>query len=241
VGRDLDDPATTLDRRRILREKPFLRRLYGEWYRLLAASLPPLPGPVVELGSGAGFLAEVLPGVISTDIQALPGLGAVADGCQLPFAAESLRGLVFTNVLHHMREPLAFLAEATRVVKPGGVLTMVEPWVTPWSRVVYRHLHYEPFDPAAPPSLAAGGPLSTANDALAWIVFAREWPTLTVLRASWELSVCPLMPFAFLASGGLSLRGLAPAWSYRACRWLEQGVGERSLAMFAVIRLERRR
>ncbi len=24
---------------------------------------------------------------------------------------------------------------------------MIEPWVTPWSRIIYKYLHHEPFDP----------------------------------------------------------------------------------------------
>ena len=43
-GLDLDDPRTTHLRRRILAEKPFLRKIYEEWYERIAASLPPEPG-----------------------------------------------------------------------------------------------------------------------------------------------------------------------------------------------------
>jgi len=53
-GLDVDDPPTTEARRRIIREKPFLRRLYDEWYTEICDVLPSGKGPVVELGSGAG-------------------------------------------------------------------------------------------------------------------------------------------------------------------------------------------
>ena len=78
-GLDLDDPGTTALRRRIVREKRFLRKLYLEWYGLLADALPAGEGAVVELGSGAGFLDEAVPGLIGTDILAVPGIDAVAD------------------------------------------------------------------------------------------------------------------------------------------------------------------
>src|SRR5262249_31802772 len=37
--------------------------------------------------------------------------------------------------------------QATRCVRSGGVVAMIEPWVTPWSRFVYTRLHHEPFQP----------------------------------------------------------------------------------------------
>src|SRR5579864_1052129 len=57
-GLDIDSPVTTHIRRRILRAKPFLRRIYEEWYEAILSSLPAIAGPVLEIGTGAGFLSE---------------------------------------------------------------------------------------------------------------------------------------------------------------------------------------
>ena len=73
-GLDLEDPRTTLRRREILDRKPFLRRLYDDWYAELAAELPRPAGRVLEVGSGAGFLAEHVPGLLSSEVFLLPGL-----------------------------------------------------------------------------------------------------------------------------------------------------------------------
>ena len=59
-GLDLDDPRTTALRLQILKEKRFLRKLYLEWYGDIAATLPTGAGGVLELGSGAGFLRDVV-------------------------------------------------------------------------------------------------------------------------------------------------------------------------------------
>ena len=75
-GLDLDDPRTTRLRRQILAEKPFLRRVYEEWYGAMAASLPPGDGPVLELGSGAGFLADFVPGLVRSEVFYTPGIDA---------------------------------------------------------------------------------------------------------------------------------------------------------------------
>ena len=57
-GVDIDDPRLVSMRRRLVREKAFLRKIYQEWYVAIVAALPAGDGPVVELGSGGGFLEE---------------------------------------------------------------------------------------------------------------------------------------------------------------------------------------
>ena len=55
-GMDLDDPQSTMLRRHILSQKKFLREIYKEWYQFILENLPCMSTPVLELGSGAGFL-----------------------------------------------------------------------------------------------------------------------------------------------------------------------------------------
>jgi len=242
-GLDIDDPRTTHLRRRILAGKPFLRRIYAEWYRALAASLPPGSAPVLELGAGAGFLADFVPGLVRSEVFYTPGLDLVLDGLALPFAAGSLRGIAMTNVLHHLPRPLRFFAEAARCVRPGGVVTMIEPWVTPWSRWVYTRLHHEPFLPESREwEIQGGGPLSGANGALPWILFQRDRERFEREAPEWRgRSVEPMMPFSYLVSGGVALRGLMPAATYPLWRGLESALSPAAgrLAMFAHVVLER--
>ncbi|MFY9824599.1 MAG: methyltransferase domain-containing protein [Thermoanaerobaculia bacterium] len=242
-GLDVDDPRTTHLRRQILTEKPFLRRIYEEWYESLAASLPAGEGRVLELGTGAGFLADHVPGLLRSEVFFNPGSDLALDGLALPFAAGALRGIVMTNVLHHLPRPLCFFAEAARAVRPGGVVAMVEPWVTGWSRLIYTRLHHEPFLPAGDWEIPAGGPLSGANGALPWILFERDRERFEREAPAWRVrSVEPIMPLRYLVSGGISLRSLAPAASYPLWRGLERALSPWShrLAMFAHVVLERR-
>lgn len=241
---DVDDARTTALRRRIIREKPFLRRIYEEWYARLAAALPDGPGEVLEIGSGGGFLDEVLPGVITSDVLPVPGVKVVLDGHRLPFPDGGLRAIVMTDVLHHLARVEAFLDEAVRALRPGGAVVMIEPWNTPFGRWVYRNLHPEPFRPEAPDwSFPASGPLSGANGALPWILlrrdrarFERRFPALRVD------TIRPFMPVRYLLSGGVSLRSLMPGWSWAFWRGLETCLDpcRDLLAMFALIRLVRR-
>jgi SAM-dependent methyltransferase len=241
---DLDDPATTHLRRQIIASKPFLRAIYDEWYAQLAAALPPGEGSVLELGSGAGYCAQFIPGLITSEIFPCPGVRMVANAAQLPLAANTLRAIVMTNVLHHLPDVRAFFREASRCLRPGGKILMVEPWITPWSRFVYRRFHHESLDPDAPDwTLPLSGPLSGANVALPWILFHRdrerfdlEFPQLSVGQIS------PFLPFRYLVSGGVGMRSLMPGFTHGGWAGWERSLQPQMnrLGMFAFLSLERR-
>jgi SAM-dependent methyltransferase len=212
----IDSPTTTEERRAIIQGKEFLKRIYDEWYGLIAGQLPRIEGAVLELGSGAGFLSEFVPNLITSEVFFCSHIRAVLDGRNLPFANESLRGIVMCDVLHHIPDSEAFFMEANRCLRNGGKILLVEPWVTAFSSFIYRHLHHEPFDPQAVDwKFESTGPLSGANGALPWIIlerdrdrFTRTFPALAVRKIE------PFMPFRYLLSGGVSLRSLTPAATF---------------------------
>ena len=242
-GLALDDPATTTARREIIARKPFLKAVYDEWYTMIAAHLPPIAGRVLELGSGAGYCDRFIPGLITAEVFFVPGVRLVADARHLPFPDDLIRAIVLTDVLHHMPDVRSFFAEASRCLRPGGKILMIEPWVTPWSRFINTHFHHEPFRPdAADWSFPSTGPLSGANGAIPWMVFVRdrhkfelEFPRLAIEQ------IRPFLPFRYLVSGGVGMRSLMPFclhgfWT-RLERLLEPEM--HTLAMFAFIALRK--
>jgi SAM-dependent methyltransferase len=243
-GLCLDDPQTTILRREIIRSKPFLNRIYREWYELLLASLPRGQGRVLELGSGGGFFKEVFPELLASEVVAFQDIDLVADGRLLPFRGAALRAIVMTDVFHHLPDVRSFLREAGRCVRPGGVLAMIEPWVSFWSRIIYRYLHHEPFAPEAPAwEFPSGGPLSGANNALPWIVFARDRSAFDREFPQWSIQrIEPFMPIRYLLSGGVSVRSLMPAFTFDLWRRAEGALGGalKKVAMFALIVVERK-
>jgi hypothetical protein len=172
-----------------------------------------------------------------------PEIDVVLDAQQLPFRDGTLRGIVMTDVFHHLPRARSFLTEAARCVRPGGVIGMVEPWVSTWSGQVYRRLHHEPFRPDAPAwEFPSSGPLSGANSALPWLVFERDRQQFEHELPVWQiLEVRPMMPVRYLVSGGVSLRSLMPGWSFPAWRRIEDLLQPwmKHLAMFATIVLRR--
>lgn len=239
-GLDVDDPRTTILRREVIQRKAFLNRIYREWYARLAESMRP-NARFLELGSGAGFFREFASNLITSELFATPGVDRVIDACRLPFTVDELDGIVMTDVLHHIPDPARFFQEATRCVKSEGQMLMIEPWNTPWSRWVYQRLHSEPFQPDGGWTIPSTGPLSGANGALPWILFERDRKRFQEEFPEWSIeSIEPLMPFSYLLSGGVSMRALAPGWTYRPIRWIESQLNQNRWAMFALIKLKKR-
>ena len=242
-GIDPDDPAMPAAHRQMIQRKPLLRDVYDEWYEALAAHIG-AASPVLEIGSGAGYLGDYVPGLLSSDVRPTPATKIVLDAHALPFRSGALGAIAMTNVVHHLSDVKAFFDEAGRAVRPGGILATIEPWVTPWSSWVYRRLHHEPFDPGAPTwEFAAGGPLSAANGALPWILFVRDRARFERECPQWRVElVRPGWPLRYLLSGGVSLRSLAPGIARGLLRWLDRRLERRAdrWAMFSLVVLRRR-
>jgi SAM-dependent methyltransferase len=240
----LDDAALSLLHRQIIIKKAFLRRIYEDFYQELmdAADFSP-DKSILELGSGGGFLKERYPAIITSDVLELPSVDQVFSALAMPFDDGSLDAIVMIDVLHHIPDVRAFFREATRCLKAGGRVAMIEPANTPWARFIYKNFHHEGFDPNAGWEFQSQGPLSTANGALPWIVFHRdrhqfesEFPMLQILQ------IRPHTPFRYLLSGGLTLQQLVPTGSYPVFKGLEFCLGPLKglLGMFQTIILEKK-
>jgi SAM-dependent methyltransferase len=237
---DIDSPQTTNLRRKIINDKPFLKDIYLDWYKMLLNEMVgDTYGRKCELGSGAGYLKTVCSEIITTDILMINDVDLVVDGCFLPFKDNQLSALVMINVLHHLPKPRLFFQEASRCLIDGGVITMIEPWPTTWSNIIFKYFHHEPFIPDAVDwEFEQSGPLSDANGALPWIIFQRdasifqsEFPELIIEKIQKHT------PFRYLLSGGVSLRSFTPARTSNFWRTVERLANPlRSyLAMFALI------
>jgi SAM-dependent methyltransferase len=241
VGKDLDSPQTTQLRKQIIKEKKFLNRIYLEWYSFLldASRERTASGLLLEIGSGAGFLNEISSEVISSDLFPVEGLKVILDATALPFANKSLKGILMVNVLHHIDDADSFFQEAQRCVKPNGLVAMIEPWLTIWSKLVYRYLHHEPIDDTVTEwVIPTDGPLSGANSAMPWIIFERD---KLIFSKKYPLlmrkDIKVMMPIKYLVAGGISLRSMTPNFLFSFWTILENVLSPFSnvIGMFAGI------
>lgn len=95
------------------------------------------PGRVTRMladGSTAVVGIEPDPEVLREAVATIPSAGFVcASGMDLPFDAHSFDAVLYSLSLHHHPDCLDALAEAQRVVVPGGVILVLEP--TPESEI----------------------------------------------------------------------------------------------------------
>src|SRR3989338_7870841 len=119
--KDLDDSLTINIHKAIIQKKPFLKKLYLDFYREFKDTLKDLPkGEIVEIGSGAGFLKEVIPEVITSDIFPSQYTDKVFDATKLPFNDNSVSVFFLLDVLHHIDDLFLFFKEAKRCLLRGG-------------------------------------------------------------------------------------------------------------------------
>jgi SAM-dependent methyltransferase len=237
---DLDDPKVTAARLEIIKGNGFLNRIYRDWYDRQRRALEGVAGPVVELGSGAGFIKEVLPGVITSDIMPLDWVDRTFSAESMPFPDGGLGGIVMLNVLHHIPQVRRFLREAERTLAPGGRVVMIEPANTLFARLIYRNLHHEPFEPGSGWEFASSGPLSGANGALPWILFCRDRPQFEQEFPRLRLKCRePHTPLLYLVSGGVSRRSFLPVGTFGLVQALERWLPARHFGMFMTVVLEK--
>jgi SAM-dependent methyltransferase len=220
---DLNMPSTTVLHSKIIMQKKFLKRLYEDFYREFQKSIGRTEGKkIIELGSGGGFIKDVISGAITSDI--IDGIGAdmVFSAMEMPFENSSIDYFVMIDVLHHIPDVRRFFSEAYRTLKVGGKIIMIEPANTMWGRFIYKNFHHEPFDENGGWNIQGVGALSGANGAIPWIVFTRDrkiferdFPCLMVVKEEFHT------PLRYLLSGGLSLRQLVPSFSYSFFKILE--------------------
>jgi SAM-dependent methyltransferase len=211
------------------RSKPLLRRIYRDWYELIAARLARIPGPTIELGAGIARFKEVVPSAVVTDVEPTPWADRVMNADHLEYADACVANLVLIDVFHHLARPARFLDEADRVLRDRGRIILLEPYCSALSTFVYTRFHHEDIDlDAAPfaddPSLD-GSPM-TANGARPTLAFFRHdhelrqrWTRLRLIERR------RLAFFVYPLSGGFSRRSLLPVAAYRPLahveRWLD--------------------
>jgi SAM-dependent methyltransferase len=215
---DVNSPDFSLAHRRILQDKTMVRQLFEGFYRqcrsMDARYFGDCPGRRLEIGSGAGFMAEIYPDVITSDIEPLAFTDLALAAEQIPMPDESLRAIYAINIFHHLPDPRRFFGELLRILAPGGGVVLIEPYYGPLAGWLFRRLFAsESFDPDAPDweERHYTGRFSGANQALSYIVFKRDQARFKVEFPRLELLLDrPHTHLLYFIGGGVNFRQLAP-------------------------------
>ncbi len=216
VAQGVDPGLAILEQHRaVWAKKPSLRRVYESYFRSII-ELCSGDRPIVELGAGPGFFKACCPEIIATDISPTPWNDAVVDACALPYDDASVANLVMIDVFHHLENPYRFMEEASRVLKVGGRVVMLEPWTSPVGYLFYRYIHHEgtnrhvdPRNPFSHEKAAFDG-----NAALPKMIFADNSHNEAPTYAAGRLRLRCIKPFtaaSWLLTGGFRPYGLLPA------------------------------
>ena len=124
-------------------------------YELCAPLLP--QGRILDLGCGIGHSYHLLAPRESVGVDIDPDVlagqdrpTAVADMRSLPFADHEFDGVISVQSLEHVPDPERVLAEAGRVIRPGGTAVFVTPNRLTFARPeeIIDPYHFVEFSPA---------------------------------------------------------------------------------------------
>lgn len=234
--KEFDTKKSLLAHKKIINNNKFLNLINKRFYKMIASNVS--QKPVVEMGSGPGFIKKVIHGAITTDVIKGPGIDKVVNAEKLPFRSKSVGSIVMLNVFHHIKNPIKALHEFNRCLKPNGKIIMVEPWPTLWSKFIYHNFHNEEFNVKGNWKIKGTGRMSDANGALPWIIFKRDVKKFKKLFPNLQIVDIELhTPFKYLVSGNLSKPQLLPVSFYPIVDYFEKIISplNKYLALFATV------
>lgn len=204
-----------------------LRVVYSRFYEMIRGNLAPVPGAIVELGSGIGAIKEFIPECVTTDIFPNPWLDRCENAYALNFPDESVSTFILLDVFHHLKYPGTALNEFRRVLRDKGRVIILDPAMGLLGRLVYGLFHHEalgcrePIEWLSPDGFDPESAYYFAAQANASRVFLGNGYKEEL--KSWKLLRLEQLPeIAYVASGGFSKPQLYPSAALPVIRVLEK-------------------
>lgn len=208
--------------RKIIDSKPVLQSMYKNFYSEIERFIS-RGGLNVEIGTGHGYTSTYFKNLIQTDRVLTLHIDICNDAQALPFKDNTLDTILECGVVHHMKDLPKFFDEARRVLKDGGMLVMIEPYVSLFSYPVYKLFHHEDLDLRSKTCKSKKYHLLDANVAIPTIFFKKEkkeferkYSELKVIYESYHT------PFLFFAAGGYYYPNFLPNCLLPALLWVEK-------------------
>lgn len=237
------DLHQTLDNRKRLRKNPNLLYWYGKLYGKLFSCIPDINSKkILEIGSGTSPLKQFYPQVITSDVMQLEYLDHVFNCHDIDtyhdIADSSIDIVTLTNVLHHLKDPIRFLQNATKKIKDGGTVILVEPYFSLISHPIYKFLHHEQvnFNVKEPRLNEIDGPLATSNQAIPYMIFFKNKEWRAQLIDYYDMAKAKYSFFSSLSyffTGGISHAFPMPSWLYHLSFPIDRCLGNLAPRLFA--------
>lgn len=104
--------------------------------RFVLSAVPYGSGRALDLGGGDGALGPALRergyAYVNVDLAPRGPAAVIGDAARLPFGDAAFTVVISSDTLEHFPEPAAALAEARRVLAPGGALAVWVPFLHPF-------------------------------------------------------------------------------------------------------------
>jgi SAM-dependent methyltransferase len=171
----------------------------GKSYSILLDKLPGEDMFILNLGSGARRLSAR---VANIDITEYSGVDLVADVSKLPFPDRSVDGIINIALLEHVGTTGDILSESYRVLKPGGYIYSVAPFLQGFHASPHDYYRWtlpglDEFHAQQGFTMIDSGVRSGPSSALAWVL--HEWLSLLlsfnirVLHHAWYIVLLPFV------------------------------------------------
>lgn len=192
-------------------QKPILQKIYRKWYSRIFRQIKE-GGVILELGSGSGMGKEFNQDIILGDIVFNDWLDIALNGEEFPVNAGSLSNIIMIDTLHHLKNPILFLKEASRVLVDGGKIIAIEPYTGKFAYYFWNYLHHEPVDLKF--NILKGSPVKQepfdSNQAIPYLIF-KNFDKIKPTVPNFEIIHIEYFDLLYYAlSGGFSKPNLVP-------------------------------
>ena len=223
--------------------KRTLTELYKEWYRSLRSNFSSSTGIDLELGSGAGFIKNIIPSCLTSDVIPAENVDLTIDAFRVgDLYPKQIANLILINVFHHIPDSFIFLKSASSSLVPGGRILIIDPSYNFWSYFIYKNIvKHEPFNLLQSSwKFESSDPLLDSNQAQSWIVFNRDhhifeksFPDLKIISRR------SFMPLSYILSGGHISKYSIPWFLVYFVRLFERRFLDNSCGLFTLYIIEK--
>ena len=212
----MNNDLTAEETRKFILNSPYLYASYNSLYKEMV-KLTDTYGfsnaVKIEIGSSGGFLRNLIPDLITSDVRPDLQLSLVSSGTALPFQDETLGAIYLKDTLHHIPDVNSFFLDALRALGPGGVIVCADPYWGLLAQLIYRFFHPEPFDKSSKEWAFESTNFFMANQALLWKVIVRDAERFSSLYPEFEIiRIRPTIGLSYILSGGVTGKQIVPSW-----------------------------